>query len=57
MKLMPGFPLTHIGWSLSYARQLLEIPNMNFNLMANSLLGPWGTRFVGDAHTAERSVL
>lgn len=57
MKLMPGFPLTHIGWSLSYARQLLEVPNMNFNLLANSLLGPWGTRFVADAHAAGRSVL
>ncbi|ORY63029.1 PLC-like phosphodiesterase [Pseudomassariella vexata] len=53
---LPGFPFTYIGWSLTYARELLPVPNMNFNMLQYSLVGPCGTRFLKDVRKAGRLV-
>ncbi|KAK8049411.1 PLC-like phosphodiesterase, partial [Apiospora phragmitis] len=55
-KILPDFPLAHIGWSLSYARELLAVPKMNFNMFVYSLVGPYGTDFLRAARDAGRSV-
>ncbi|KAK7989356.1 hemoglobin [Apiospora arundinis] len=55
-EILPGFPLAHIGWSLSYARELLSIPEMNFNMFVYSMVGRRGTRFLRAARDAGRSV-
>ncbi|KAK8115162.1 hypothetical protein PG999_007231 [Apiospora kogelbergensis] len=55
-QILPDFPLAHIGWSLSYARELLSVPKMNFNMFVYSLVGPHGTRFLQAARDAGRSV-
>ncbi|KAK7964925.1 glycerophosphoryl diester phosphodiesterase [Apiospora saccharicola] len=55
-EILPDFPLAHIGWSLSYARELLAVPQMNFNLFVYSLVGAHGTKFLRAARDAGRSV-
>jgi phosphatidylglycerol phospholipase C len=56
LDLLPGFPLAYIGWSLAYARALLEVPNMNFNMLQYSVAGPCGKRFMKDARKKGRAV-
>ncbi|KAK8089230.1 hypothetical protein PG997_004191 [Apiospora hydei] len=55
-EILPGFPLAHIGWSLSYARELLAVPKTNFNMFMYSMVGPSGTKFMRAAREAGRSV-
>lgn len=56
MKLLPGFPLAYIGWSLAYASALYPVPNMNFNLLTQSVAGPCGNRFLQKAKKSGRAV-
>ncbi|KAL1878790.1 hypothetical protein VTK73DRAFT_7547 [Phialemonium thermophilum] len=55
-ELLPGFPIAYIGWSLLYARKLLRVPNVHFNINYNVLVGPCGSRFVAAARAARRHV-
>jgi hypothetical protein len=41
-KYLPGFPISHIGFSTLYARQFLKVPNVSFNLLQKALFGPLG---------------
>ncbi|KAK5170167.1 uncharacterized protein LTR77_004752 [Saxophila tyrrhenica] len=45
----PGFPVSNIGFSVSYARHFLEIPNVSFNMLLPMLIAPGGRRFLRDA--------
>lgn len=54
---LPSFPITHIGFSLSYARQFFAIPNVSFNLLQKMLVGPLGVRFLRDAAALGRPVI
>lgn len=54
---LPTFPITHIGFSLSYARQFFSIPNVSFNMLQKILIGPVGARFLRDAKSLGRPVL
>ncbi|KAF5875180.1 putative glycerophosphoryl diester phosphodiesterase protein [Botrytis fragariae] len=47
-KYLPDFPITHIGFSIGYAREFLSIPNI--------LFGPGGSKFMADAKAAKRSM-
>ena len=53
-KHLPGFPVTHIGFSTCYARQFLQVPNVSFNMLEKVLVGPIGTRFIRDVRRARR---
>jgi len=53
---LPGFPVVHIGYNLSYAREFLKYPNVNFNIFYALLLGPTGRKFLRDAKNAERKI-
>ncbi|KAI0134548.1 PLC-like phosphodiesterase [Xylariales sp. AK1849] len=55
-ELLPGFPLAFIGWSLAYASALMRVPNMNFNLLQQRLVGPCGKRFLKAARQKGRLV-
>ncbi|OCL06425.1 tubulin-domain-containing protein [Glonium stellatum] len=46
---LPGFPITHIGFSISYARHFLKFPNVSFNLLQAVLMTPWGCAFIKKA--------
>ena len=51
---LPGFPITHIGFSTCYARQFLNIPNVSFNMLQKVLLGPIGANFIKDVKAEGR---
>ncbi|KAL9132149.1 MAG: hypothetical protein Q9217_000083 [Psora testacea] len=54
---LPTFPITHIGFSISYARQFLSAPNVSFNMLQRSLIVPiFGARFLRDAKAKGRPV-
>ena len=54
---LPTFPITHIGFSTTYARQFLSVPNVSFNMLQQTLLVPIvGARFLRDAHAKGRPV-
>ncbi|KAK0516126.1 hypothetical protein JMJ35_002160 [Cladonia borealis] len=56
-KYLPTFAITHIGFSLAYARQFLSVPNVSFNVLQQSLLAPYfGARFLRDAKAKGRPV-
>jgi phosphatidylglycerol phospholipase C len=48
-KYLPGFPMMHIAFSVTYARQFFEVANVGFNMMFYALLMPGGKRFLRDA--------
>lgn len=56
-KYLAGFPITHIGFSLAYARQFLEAPNVSFNMLLQILMAPGGRKFIDDCKKAGRPVL
>lgn len=54
---LPGFPITHIGFSTAYARQFLSVKNVSFNMLLPILMAPGGKRFLKDCRAAKRPVL
>ena len=48
---LPNFPVTHIGFSVPYARHFFTVPNAAFNMLLPILIAPGGKRFLRDAHT------
>jgi phosphatidylglycerol phospholipase C len=55
-KYLPGFPISHIGFSTCYARRFLEVPNVSFNMLQKVLLGPIGAHFIKDVKDAGRQL-
>ncbi|TKX23490.1 phosphatidylglycerol phospholipase C [Elsinoe australis] len=55
-KYLPGFPISHIGFSIPYARQFFKIPNISFNMLCPMLQAPGGTKFIRECQAAERPV-
>jgi len=55
-KYLPGFPITHIGFSTSYARQFLKVPNVSFNMLLPILYGPGGRKFIKDVQAQNRPI-
>lgn len=54
---MPGFPITHIGFSTTYARQFLKVPNISYNMLLPILQAPGGRKFIRDVQAAKRPIL
>ena len=55
-KYLPGFPISHIGFSTCYARQFLKVANVSFNMLQKVLLGPVGANFVKEVKDAGRQL-
>jgi phosphatidylglycerol phospholipase C len=55
-KYLSEYPITHIGFSIPYARQFLKVPNVSFNMQHKIIAGPGGSGFLKDAKAAGRSV-
>jgi tubulin gamma len=53
---LPGFPVTHIGFSTLYASYLFLVPNVSFNLAQAVLMTPWGRAFIRKAQCDKRPV-
>ncbi|KAI0858079.1 PLC-like phosphodiesterase [Xylaria cubensis] len=48
MKYLPDYHITHVGFSTSYARCLVDIPNISFSMLRHSIAFPFGGRFLKD---------
>jgi phosphatidylglycerol phospholipase C len=55
-KYLPGYPITHIGFSISYARPFLKVPDVSFNMFQKIMVGPCGDAFLRDIRKAKRSI-
>lgn len=57
-KYLPTYPITHIGFSIPYARKFLTptFPNVSFNMLQKILVGPFGASFLRDAKKEGRPV-
>lgn len=56
-KYLPTFPISHIGFSIPYARQFLSVPNVSFNMLQKTLIVPFfGKRFIRDAKDRGRPI-
>jgi glycerophosphoryl diester phosphodiesterase len=53
---LPGFPVSHIGFSTLYARRFFSVPNISFNMLHQVLHGPIGSAFIRKAKSLNREV-
>lgn len=52
---LPTFPITHIGFSIPYARKFLPVPNVSFNMLQKTLVLPYfGTSFIREVKAKGR---
>ncbi|KAL1863804.1 hypothetical protein Plec18170_000644 [Paecilomyces lecythidis] len=58
-KYLPEYSVTHIGFSVDYARQFLKVPRVNINMLQMLLIGPRGSALVREVKTQkpDRSIL
>jgi len=55
-KYLANYPISHIGFSTSYARQFFTVPNVSFNMLQPVLMGPMGASFIKDAKSFDRQI-
>ncbi|KAK5628674.1 hypothetical protein RRF57_004389 [Xylaria bambusicola] len=48
MTYLPDYRITHVGFSTTYARCLIDIPNISFSMLRHTLASPCGRRFIRD---------
>jgi glycerophosphoryl diester phosphodiesterase len=53
---LPNFPITYIGFSITYASYFFSVPNVSFNMLQASLMPPWGRAFLRKAQCDKRPV-
>jgi tubulin gamma len=53
---LPGFPVSHIGFSILYASHFFSVPNVSFNMFQAVLMTPWGRAFIRKAQCDKRPV-
>ena len=53
---LPGFPISHIGFSTSYARQFFDMPNVSFNMLCPILQAPGGRKFIREVQALKRPI-
>lgn len=55
-KYLPNYPIVHIGFNTTYARQFLAVPNVGFNMLFNNMVGPFSNAFLRRLKEAKRSI-
>ncbi|KAF1946020.1 tubulin-domain-containing protein [Clathrospora elynae] len=53
---LPGFPISHIGFSTLIASYFFTVPNVSFNMAQAILMTPWGRLFIQKAQGNGRPV-
>ncbi|RYC57106.1 hypothetical protein CHU98_g9111 [Xylaria longipes] len=48
MKYLPDYHITHLGFSTTTARHLIDIPNISFSIIQYAIASPSGGRFLKD---------
>ncbi|KAF2028657.1 tubulin-domain-containing protein [Setomelanomma holmii] len=54
---LPGFPVSHIGFSTLVASYFFSVPHVSFNLHHLVLMTPWGRAFVRKAQRDDRPII
>ncbi|KAF2729380.1 tubulin-domain-containing protein [Polyplosphaeria fusca] len=54
---LPGFPVSHIGFSTLYASHFFSVPNVSFNMLQQVLMMPWGRAFIRRAQCDKRPII
>lgn len=54
-KYLPGYPISHIGFSTQYCRRSLVVPNIGFSMLFDVLPGPGGKSFLKTCKDEARS--
>ena len=56
---LPEYPITHIGFSVDYARQFLKVPGVGLNMFQMLIVGPRGHALLREVKKkkADRSIL
>lgn len=55
---LPNFPITHIGFSIPYARRFFSLshsPPISFNIVYKILVGPFGASFLRDVKNPKKT--
>jgi hypothetical protein len=55
-KYLAGFPISHVGFSTTYAARFFAVPNVSFNMLQAVLMGPIGGAFVRKAKSLKRPI-
>jgi len=55
-KYLPTYPISHISFSTTYARQFFTVPNVSFNMLQAVLVGPIGGSFIKEAKGYDRQI-
>jgi len=50
------FPISYIGFTTSYAKKFFAVPEVAFNILHASLIGPFGASFIRKAKSLNRPV-
>jgi hypothetical protein len=53
---VPGFSISHIGFSTLVASYFFTVPNISFNMAQVVLMTPWGKAFIRKAQCDQRAV-
>ena len=53
---LPGFPVSHIGFSTLVASYFFTVPNVSFNMQQDVLMTPWGRCFIRKAQRQQRPI-
>ena len=53
---LPGYSVSHIGFSIAYASHFFAVPNISFNMYQAALMLPWGRAFIRKAQRDRRPV-
>jgi hypothetical protein len=53
---LPGFAVSHIGFSILVASYFFKVPNIGFNMAQAVLMPPWGRAFMRKAQRDGRAV-
>lgn len=53
---LPDFPITYIGFSITYASYFFSVPKISFNMLQAILMTPWGRAFLHKAQCDNRPV-
>ena len=55
-KHLPGFPVTNVGFSPTYSRNFLTMPNTSFVMLYPTLVSPSGRKFIRTVKTQQRQI-
>ncbi|CAI6332384.1 unnamed protein product [Periconia digitata] len=53
---LPGFSISHIGFSTLYASYFFAVSHVSFNMLQGTLMTPWGRAFIRKAQRDQRPV-